>query len=371
MKKLVVQVTRHLEPSPGMVLLVSACSVIFAFLVSGFLFLGLGISPLAAYRVFLHGAFGSLYAFSETVKRMIPLALIGAGLATSFQAAVWNIGAEGQMLIGAIVGAWVALFSPLPSSLLLPAMFVLGFLGGALWGSFAAWCRNRLAINEIITTLMLNYVAANLVLYLILGPWKGKTVRGFAYTDPFPKEAWLATLGTTRVPFLTLLLAILAIFFCYFLLTRTSFGFELRVVGRGEKAAHLAGIRTERIVSFVMFLSGGLAGIAGVGEVSGIHHMLRHPTHISLGYGFTGVIVAWIARANPLGVLASSFLFGALMSGGDALKVSFGIPFQVIYILNGLVLFFLIASEELLYYRIALRRWSWDEKEEGSGGIVD
>jgi len=121
---------------------------------------------------------GSLYALSETVKRMIPLAIIGAGLAVSFQASVWNIGAEGQMLIGAIVGTWVALFSPFPPSLLLPVMFVLGFLGGALWGTFAAWCRNRLAINEIITTLMLNYVAANLVLYLILGPWKGKNGSG-------------------------------------------------------------------------------------------------------------------------------------------------------------------------------------------------
>lgn len=371
MKRLVVRITRHVEPSPGMVTLVSIASVVFAFLVSGLLFLLLGISPLAAYRVFLSGAFGSLYAFSETVKRMIPLALIGAGLATSFQAAVWNIGAEGQMLIGAIVGAWVALFSRLPSSLLLPVMFVLGFLGGALWGLCAAWCRNKLAINEIITTLMLNYVAANLVLYLILGPWKGKTVRGFAYTDPFPEEARLATLSTTRVPSLTLFLAILVIFLCYFLLTRTTFGFELRVVGRGEKAARLAGICTERVVSLVMFLSGGLAGVAGVGEVSGIHHMLRHPAHISLGYGFTGVIVAWIARANPLGVFASSFLFGALMSGGDALKVSFGIPFQVIYILNGFVLLFLIASEQLLYYRIALHCLSWNERDENDSGIVD
>lgn len=371
MRKPVVRITRRLEPSPEMVFLVSVGSVIFAFLVSGFLFSFLGIFPTEAYRVFLNGAFGSFYALSETIKRMIPLALIGAGLSVSFQASVWNIGAEGQMLIGAIVGTWVALFSHLPSSLLLPAMFILGFLGGALWGVFAAWCRNKLAINEIITTLMLNYVAANLVLYLILGPWKGKTVRGFAYTDPFPKEAWLATLGATRIPLVTLLLAILAVFVCYLILAKTTLGFELRVVGRGEKAAHLAGINIGRIVSLVMFLSGGLAGVAGVGEVSGIHHMLRHPAHISLGYGFTGVIVAWIARANPLGVLASSFLFGALMSGGDALKVSFGIPFQVIYILNGLVLLFLIASDQLLYYRVVFRYGRQDAREEDYGGVVD
>jgi ABC-type uncharacterized transport system permease subunit len=365
------QVTRRLEPSASMVFFVSVLSLLLAFLVSGLLFAFLGISPLEAYRVFWRGAFGSLYALSETVKRMIPLAIIGAGLAVSFQASVWNIGAEGQMLIGAIVGTWVALFSPLPPSLLLPAMFILGFLGGALWGAFAAWCRNRLAINEIITTLMLNYVAANLVLYLILGPWKGKTVRGFAYTDPFPQEAWLATIGTTRVPLMTFLFAFLAALFCYFLLTKTTFGFELRVVGRGEKAAHLVGIPAQRVVALVLFLSGGLAGIAGVGEVSGIHHMLRHPAHISLGYGFTAIIVAWIARANPLGVLASAFLFGALMSGQDALKVAFGIPFQVMYILNGLVLFFLIASEQLLYYRVTLRVAPWGEKEDEYDRVLD
>lgn len=369
--KIEFRVERHFEPSAWTVLATSALSLGGAFLTSGLVFSFLGIPPLEAYQVFLRGAFGSFYALSETVKRMIPLATIGAGLALSFQASVWNIGAEGQLLIGAVVGAWVALFVPVPSFLLLPVMFTLGFLGGALWGAFAAWCKNKLAINEIITTLMLNYIATNLVLYLILGPWKGKTVRGFAYTDPFPQKAWLSTLGITRVPLATLLLAFLVATVCYFLLTRTALGFELKVVGRGGKAAHLAGIDVGRVIFFAMLLSGGLAGIAGVGEVSGIHHMLRHPSQISLGYGFTAIIVAWIARANPLGVLVSAFLFGALMSGGDALKVSFGIPFQVIYILNGLVLLFLIASERLLYYRVTLHLAPWGENEGEYGRIVD
>ncbi|MGQ9623411.1 MAG: ABC transporter permease [Candidatus Caldatribacteriaceae bacterium] len=369
--RLRVRVTKRFEPTTWTIIGVAALSLIGAFLANGLIFLAFGVPPLSAYQVFFRGAFGSAYALSETVKRMIPLAVIGAGLALSFQASVWNIGAEGQMLIGAVVGTWVALFSPLPPSLLLPAMFILGFLGGALWAAFAAWCKNKLAINEIITTLMLNYVAANLVLYLILGPWKGKTVRGFAYTDPFPKEAWLSTIGATRIPLLTLGVAFFAALLCYVVLVRTVFGFELKVVGRGGKAAQLAGIATERVVFFVMLLSGGLAGLAGVGEVSGIHHMLRHPAHISLGYGFTAVIVAWIARANPLGVLASAFLFGALMSGGDALKVSFGIPFQVIYVLNGLVLLFLIAGERLLHYRVTLSLVPWEEEEGEYRGVVD
>lgn len=369
--RLRVRVTKRFEPTTWTILGVATLSLVGAFLASGLVFSALGVPALSAYQVFLKGAFGSVYALSETIKRMIPLAIIGAGLALSFQASVWNIGAEGQMLIGAIVGTWVALFSPFPPSFLLPTMFILSFLGGALWAALAAWCKNKLAINEIITTLMLNYVATNLVLYLILGPWKGKTVRGFAYTDPFPEEAWLSTIETTRIPLLTLCVAILAALFCYVVLVRTTFGFELKVVGRGGRAAHLAGIATERVVFLVMLLSGGLAGVAGMGEVSGIHHMLRHPAHISLGYGFTAIIVAWIARANPLGVLASAFLFGALMSGGDALKVSFGIPFQVIYVLNGLVLLFLIAGERLLHYQVTLHLAPWEEEEDEYHRVVD
>jgi len=314
------------------------------------------ISPLVAYTVFFRGAFGSWYAISETLKRTIPLLLVGSGLALAFRAQVLNIGAEGQILFGAVAATWVALFLSPPAGVTLLVMFLLGFLAGAGWALIPAFLKTRFAVNEVLSSLMLNYVAFNVVLYLIAGPWKGKSVRGFTYTDTFPESAWLGTLGMTKVPYFTLFSGIVVAILGYYFLKKTAWGFELRIVGNSPDTARLLGISEERVIFLTMMLSGGLAGFAGVGEVAGIHHLLRHPSHISLGYGYTAIIVAWLARANPLATLLTAFLLGALISGGDALRVSLGIPFQVVSVFNGLILFFLIATERFGHYRVSVRR---------------
>ena len=349
-----------LQPKTTSIFFLSLVSIVLAFLCSSLIFWFYRVSPWEAYTVFFRGAFGSWYALSETFKRMIPLLLVGVGLSLSFRAQVLNIGAEGQILLGAIAASWVALFSGVPPFLMLPAMFILGFLAGAGWALVPAVLKVRFAVNEVLSSLMLNYVAFNVVLYLIGGPWKGKGVRGFTYTDTFPEAGWLGTIGGTRVPYFTLIVGLLVAVMGYFFLKKATLGFELRIVGSSPKTAQLLGVSEERITLLVMFLSGGLAGFAGVGEVAGIHHLLRHPSHISLGYGYTGIIVAWLARANPLATIVTAFLFGALISGGDALKVSLGIPFQVVSVLNGLILLFLISTEILSRYRIV---WS------SSGGV--
>ncbi|MEN3186561.1 MAG: ABC transporter permease [Atribacterota bacterium] len=353
-----------LQPKMSSVLLLSLLSIILAFLGSSAIFIFYHVSPWEAYLTFFRGAFGSWYALSETFKRAIPLLLIGVGLSMAFRAQVLNIGAEGQMLFGAIAASWVALFSGVPSFLMLSGMFLLGFLAGAAWALLPALLKVRFAVNEVLTSLMLNYVASNLVLYLIGGPWKGKGVRGFTYTDTFPEAGWLGTIGTTRVPYFTLIVGIVIAVASYFFLKKTALGFELRVVGSSPETARLLGISEGKVTLLVMFLSGGFAGFAGVGEVAGIHHLLRHPAHISLGYGYTAIIVAWLARANPLATMLTALLFGALMSGGDALKVSLGIPFQVVSVLNGLILFFLISTEILSRYRIV-----WNSSK--GGGAVE
>jgi len=341
-----------LQPTLLSVVFLSFLSIVLAFACGSVIFLFYHISPWMGYKTFFQGAFGSWYAFSETLKRTIPLLLVGEGLALAFRAQVLNIGAEGQILLGAVAATWVALFSGLSSFLLLPVMFLLGFVAGAGWALIPAFFKTRFAVNEVLSTLMLNYVASNLVLYLIGGPWKGKGVRGFTYTDTFPEAAWLKTMGITRVPYFTLLVGIVVAVGGYFFLKKTALGFELRIVGSSPETAKLLGINEEKIILFTMLLSGGLAGFAGVGEVAGIHHLLRHPDHISLGYGYTAIIVAWLAQANPLATILTSFLFGALLSGGDALRVSLGIPFQVVSVFNGLILFFLISTEHLSRYRI-------------------
>ena len=349
-----IQVERRPVPSPWIVFGISVGAIAAAFIVAGIFFEAYGVSPFRAYGDILRGALGSRLGLTETIRRMIPLLLIGVGLTVAFRTLFWNIGADGQLLIGAIAGTGIALFSGLPGPLLIPAMFVGGFLGGALWGMIPATLKVKLGINDVITTLMMNYVAIYLVEWLIHGPWKGPTMRGFAYTDRFPAAAILPTIAGTRIHWPTLVIGVAAAVLLFIVVKRTRVGFEIRVVGENPDAARFAGVSHLKITLLAMFLSGGLAGAAGVGEVAGIHYMLLGPMHVSLGYGYTAIIVAWLARRNPLAVIVTSFLFAVIMRGGDVIKISLGLPFQLVNVFNGLILFFLIGSEILMRYRIRL-----------------
>jgi len=345
-------IERRPVPSGGIIFLISSLAFLAALFAAGIFFWAYGVSPLHAYYLIFQGALGSSLGLSETVRRAIPLLLCGVGLALAFQALFWNIGAEGQLLLGAVAATWVALFSDLPNPLLIPAMLILGFLAGAAWAVLPAFLKAKMGVNDVITTLMMNYIAMYLVLYLIHGPWKGKKMWGFPYTDIFPQAAWLPLIPGTRIHWLTLALGLFAALLVYILITRTKQGFEIRVIGENPEAARFAGISYLKTTILVMFISGGLAGLAGVGEVAGVHHLLEDPSQISLGYGYTAIIVAWLARNNPLVVILTALLFGAIMAGGDVIKVSLGLPFELVNVFNGLILFFLISSEIFMRYRL-------------------
>jgi len=319
-----------------------------------------GLDPLFAYKKIFIGSFGSLYGLSESLVKAIPLLLCGVGLAIAFKAQFWNIGAEGQLLMGALAATWVALFCPieLPSWAMLPVMFIAGFLAGAIWALIPALLRAKLRVNEVITTLMLVYVATEIVNYLVYGPWKGAREWGFPYSDRFPDSAIIPVISGTRIHYPTLILGLVVAVLAYFLLMRTKWGYEIRVTGDNPRAAEYAGIPYLRIALLVMLISGGLAGVAGVGEVAGIHGRLRYPQGISPGYGFTAIIVAWLAQLNPLVVILTSFLFGGLLVGGDALQVSMNLPVPTIQMFNGAILLFLVGGEILLRYRIVIRKGS-------------
>jgi simple sugar transport system permease protein len=351
-------VERRPVASGRLVFTVSIIAILAALVVAGIFFWIYGVSPVHAYQLILKGALGSRLGLTETVRRAIPLLLIGVGLTIAFRALFWNIGAEGQLLMGAIAAAGVALFSGLPAPLLLPVMFIAGFAGGAAWGLIPALLKVKLGINDVITTLMMNYIAIYIMEWLIHGPWKGPTARGFAYTDTFARAAWLPTVYRTRIHWPTLVLGLLLALVMYILVTRTRSGFEIRVVGENPDAARFAGISQLKTTLLVMLIAGGFAGLAGVGEVAGIHHRLLGPLNISMGYGYTAIIVAWLARRNPLAVIVTSFLFAIIISGGTVIKVSLELPFQLINVFNGLILFFLIGSEILIRYKvtISLRR---------------
>ncbi|ADH63670.1 MAG: ABC transporter permease [Deinococcota bacterium] len=344
------------EPNPSRyrALWVTLGAVGVAFVIAGVVFSAYGVSPLEAYRAMLEGTLFDPKGLQEVFRRTIPLLLIGVGLTLAFRTQFFNIGAEGQLLLGAVFAAGVALFVPLPPFLTLPMMFLAGAVGGAVWCLIAAWLKSRLGVNEILTTLMLNYVAQYVVIYLINGPWKGKDARGYIYSDQFGPAAQIPVIPGTNVHWPTLLLGIFLAFALQFLLERTTLGYAMRVVGENPGAARYAGISISRIMLLIALITGGAAGLAGVGEIAGIHHRLIEPLQLSSGYGFTAVIVAWLARGNPALVLLTAPLMGIILAGGDLLKVSLNMPFRVVDVFSGVMLLCLIASEVFVRNRV---RW--------------
>ncbi|MBI9104126.1 MAG: ABC transporter permease [Spirochaetales bacterium] len=332
---------------------------LFAGLVAvGILFLASGVDPFYAIGKIFSGSFGSFYGFKETITKAIPLILIGTGLTLAFNGKFWNIGAEGQLLMGAAFGTWVALtLGPiLPKPVVIPLMFLAGFLGGAILGFIPAWFKVSFGINEVISTLMLNYIAFEIVQFLIVGPWKGVTQHGYPYTDEFPPSAQLDYFPGSRIHMFTLILALLIVVAMYLMVYRTKFGYEIRVIGENPEAGRYAGINFFKTLILVMVLSGGLAGIAGVGEVAGIHHRLSYPGNISAGYGFTAIIVAWLAKLNPLMTIFSGLFFAGILVGGDAIQISLNLPAATVEVFNGILLFFLIMGDFFTRNRIVFHR---------------
>ncbi|GAB5602410.1 ABC transporter permease [Thermus sp. FJN-A] len=342
------------SPSPKKVVLAYALFLALALLALGGLFLAYGVHPARAYALML-SPLGDPLGLAEVARRSIPLLLIGSGLALAFRVGFFNIGAEGQLLLGAVGAAYVALFLP-PGPWTPALMFLLGGALGALWVGLAAWLRVRFGASEILTTLMQNYLAYYLVVYLVAGPWKGQFVFGFLYTDRFPPEAELPRLGESLVHWPTLGLGVLAAAFLHLLLFRTPLGFAWRVLGENPLAARYLGLNGGRLLLGAALVSGILAGFAGVGEVAGIHHRLLEPAQISLGYGFTAILAAWLARGRPLGVLLTAPLLGLILAGGDALKLSLSMPFRVVDVVAGLLLLALIGAEAASRHRLIWRR---------------
>lgn len=346
------------EASVALQLAVLVLSLLAGFVAVGLVFVVKGVNPFFALWKILAGSFGSLYGISETVTKAIPLILIGTGLTLVFRAKFWNIGAESQLLMGAIFATWVGLNlgARLPAWLVVPLMFLAGFLGGAVWGLLPALFKVRFGVNEVISTLMLNYVAAEFLTLLIVGPWKGASQQGFPYTDDLPAAAVLPLIPGTRIHYLTLLVALACAVVLFFLVYSTKFGYELRVVGENPEAARYAGIDFLRTTVVLMVISGGVAGLAGVGEAAGIHHHLTYPAVISGGYGFTAIIVAWLAKLNPLAVIISALFFAGILVGGDAIQISLGLPAATVHVFNGILLFFLIMGDTFVHNRIVVSR---------------
>jgi general nucleoside transport system permease protein len=326
--------------------------VLFALMIGAFLILLSGHDPIEAYISLVLGAVGSVGRFSETLVKTIPLLVMGLAVSIAFKNGFWNIGGEGQFLAGATLATAVGLaFSGLPALLLVPLCFLSGFLGGALWGLIAGVLKVRFNVNEVISTLMLNYIALYLFMYLIRGPMMDRTSivsTGLVFPQSalLPKVLFLPILLEKTRLHAGLFLA-LAILVITWLLWRTRIGFEIEASGSNREAASYAGMNVGRVVLLVSFVSGGLAGLVGWSEVFGVHHRLLDA--ITGGYGYLGIVVALLGNLHPFGILLSSFLFSALTVGGNAMERATGISFTIVSVINGLVIIFLLV-------RIALQK---------------
>jgi len=313
----------------------------------------LGKPPVAALQALLFSPLSSFYGLTELTVKAAPILLIAVGLAVCFQAKVWNIGAEGQFTIGAICGSAVALTFPnINNSSLLLFSLIAGVLGGAVWGSITAFLKVQFNTNEILTSLMLNYVANSLLNYLVHGPLKDPQGFNFPESAPFSEFASLPPLIAGTRLHLGVILAVLAAVFTWGVLRQTFFGFSVRVVGSSLKAAMYGGIESDRIIWLTLLISGGLAGLAGVCEVLGPIGQIR--SSISPGYGYTAIIAAFIGRLNPLGIILSSLLMALLYLGSELVQIKLGLPLALAGMFQGILFFFILAADTLIDNRIRI-----------------
>ncbi len=320
---------------------------------TGLLFLAFSREPIHALDVFLVQPLTSTNGLAELCVKAAPLILIGVGIALAARASIWNIGAEGQYTMGAIVGGGLVLWQPdWPAAGLLPLMVLAGIFGGLIYAAIVAWLRIRFNANEILTSLMLNYVAQLLLLYLVSGPWRDPAGYGFPQTALFPPASALPVLVEGTRLHLGVPIALAVGLLGWGLLSFTIVGFQIRVQGSAPRAARFAGFSDKRIVWFALLVSGGLAGLAGVFEVVGPIGQLT--PQISPGYGYTAIIVAFLGRLHPLGIVLAGFLLALSYLGGEAAQMDLGLPSAVTGIFQGVLLFYLLACDALILYRVKL-----------------
>jgi ABC-type uncharacterized transport system permease subunit len=326
-------------------------AIVATLIVSTALFAAMGKPAGDALYTFVVAPISSVNGIAELGVKAAPLVLIGVGLAIGFRANVWNIGAEGQLILGAIVGGGIGLVAGDSTGFwILPAMILGGAVGGALWAAIPALLKTRFNASEILTSLMLNYVAQLLLIYLVVGPWKDPEGYGFPQTRLFGDAATMPILISGTRVHLGVLAAVIAVALGWLLHAKTLLGFQLRVLGQAPRAAAYAGFSGEGLTWFALLLSGALAGLAGIFEVAGPIGQLT--PSISPGYGFTAIIVAFLGRLNPVGVLLGGIVLALSYLGGEQAQIALGLPKAITGIYQGVLLFFLLGADLLVHYRI-------------------
>jgi general nucleoside transport system permease protein len=341
----------HAQKSWILQILVLLAALAGALLIGAVFILMTKSDPIKAYSVMLSGPFSSKFGFTETLVRTTPLLLVGLGIIISFRSGIFNIGGEGQILLGAVTATIVALSFPhLPVVVLMPLVLLAGATAGGLWGGIAGWLKARMAVNEILSTVMLNQIAAQLYIFLIRGPFidpqEVSYGTGVPQTALVPNVLWLERLIPGARLHTGFLMAVVLAVLVYVFLWRTTVGYRLRAVGEGREAARYAGIKVEFYLTLAMVLAGAFAGLAGAVEVLGVNH--RALEDISGGYGFTGIVAALFGRLHPIGIIPASVLFGALILGADMMQRAVHIPAAIVLVIQGFVILFVVSTDIIL-----------------------
>ena len=318
-------------------------AIVLALLASSGLILAVGAQPVTAFRALFLGAFGNANSLAETLLKATPLLFAALGMCAAFTSRIWNIGAEGQLYIGALMTAIVGIYVPMPSKIIaIPALALASFLAGGCWAAIPGWLKGRFGVSEIITTIMMNYIAIFLISYMIHHPLRDP--QGYLpQSQTLQASAKLPILLTKTRLHLGIVLGIIAALMVYVIFKKTTLGYQMRVVGHNPLAGKYGGVHVSRIILVSMLFSGGLAGIAGMVEIAGVHQRLIE--NISPGYGYTAIVIALLSYLHPLVVIVVSILFAGLMVGADAMQRMAGLPAALAYVVQGLIVLFVLASE--------------------------
>ncbi|WP_372085200.1 ABC transporter permease [Tistrella mobilis] len=332
---------------------VPVLALLAAFIIGTLLIMISGASVPAAYAAMAEGAFGSRFALTETLTRAAPLMLTGLAAAVAFRARLWNIGAEGQLYGGALAAVWIGT-APLgiPDALLLPAVILAGAVAGGLLLLGPAVLKTRFGVDEVVTTLLLNFIVLLFVSMMIEGPMKDPMAMGWPQSETLPMAAELPRLIPRTRLHAGLIMALVAAGLIYVMMTRTVLGFEMRAVGASPRAARFAGMGVGRVMLLVALISGGLAGLAGVSEVAGRTGYLT--LDMSPGYGTGGVVVAMLAQLHPLGVVLGALMVASIFVGADAMSRAVGVPTYIADVLVAVSLLCMLTA--MLFARYRLRR---------------
>jgi len=351
----------------GLRLALPAAAMLVALLIGAVMLLLLKANPLTAYAALANGVFGNMYGLTQSLAKATPLLLVGLGICIAFRASVINIGGEGQIIAGALMATWFSLhFRTWPGYLLLPSTMIMGFLAGGAWGFIPGILKVRFSVNEILSTVMMNAIAIQLMNFLLRGPLmepRGVEEGTFLpQAERVPHQVWLPRLIPQTLLHVGAIIAVVLAVAVYVFLWRTTIGYRIRAVGLNREASRHAGINVPVYQALSLTLAGGFAGLAGVFEVIGVQHRLMDG--ITNGYGFSGIVAALFGGLHPLGLIPASWLFGSLLVGADKMQRAVQVPSALIDTVLGLVVMFVVGSN-LLSRRWSARRLIAAAKAEG------